>query len=170
MRVALIVGHIGPGTGATFEDRDEWSMARIDAQNLYDELKHSGDATPLYLSINRDELRWKILGDLLTDKTDDKIKARWIREVRADLAIDFHYNSAQDTRARGHEIIAPEFNYLAQCMDAALDILPNKHRDPIINNGFRLFRKLEGSDIPSVIIEPAFIFEPDVISAGWRRR
>ena len=159
MRIALIVGHIGVGTGATWNDRDEWTMARRAARDLYIELMHNDVAMPLYFEINRRELRWRILGDLLDDRTDDKIKANWLQETRADAVIDFHFNSADDTRAKGHEIIAPEMSRFALCMDAALDMLPNKHRDPIINNGFRLFRKLAGTDIAPVIIEPAFIFE-----------
>lgn len=159
MRIALIVGHIGKGTGATFGDRDEWTMARRAARECYMELMHSGVAIPLFFEINRAELRWRILGDLLDDATDDKIKSHWVRETHADAVIDFHYNSADDTRAKGHEIIVPAMSRFARCMDAALDMLPNRHREPIINNGFRLFRKLADTDIEPVIIEPAFIFE-----------
>lgn len=162
MRVALIVGHIGRGTGATFNDRDEWSLAREDAQRLYMSLMRHDDIMPVYFEINRDELRWKILGDLLDDKTDDTIKTNWVREVRADCVIDFHYNSHPDTRANGHEIIAPTMDRFATCIEASLDMLPNRHRDAIVNNGFRLFERLENDGIPSVIIEPAFLFEPVV--------
>lgn len=169
MRIALIVGHIGKGTGATFGERDEWTMARRAARDLYIELMHSDAAMPLYFEINRDELRWRILGDLLDDRTDDSIKANWLQETRSDAVIDFHFNSAADTRAKGHEIIAPEMSRFARCMNAALDILPNRHRDPIINNGFRLFRKLDGTGIAPVIIEPAFIFEKGIDEPAYHK-
>ena len=160
MRVALIVGHIGKGTGATFENRDEWSIARDDARRLYMSLMNHDDIVPSYFEINRDELRWSILGDLLNDKSDDSIKANWVRTVRADCVIDFHYNKFKDASVSGHLIVAPEMNRFATCIYAALEMLPNRHRDPIVNNGFRLFQRLENDGIPSVIIEPAFIFEP----------
>lgn len=160
MKIAMIVGHIGPGTGAVWNDRDEWEMARHAAKMAWFSLVHRDDLImPYYFHINKCEMRWHILDYLLNDRTDDLIKANWIKYIKPDVVIDFHFNSFHDERANGHEIIAPSDTYFAQCMDAALDILPNRHRNMIINPSYRLFQHLDGTGIDAVIIEPAFIFE-----------
>lgn len=171
IKAAIIVGHIGKGTGSSHQDLDEWEQAKNDAYLLYYRLLRSIDIRPLIFVIDRKDLFWKILGKHLTDESDDYIKANWIKESKPDCVIDLHYNSFKNTLPHGHEIITPsKDDYLGKCMDTALDILPNKHRSKIVEAHMRLFRHLKGSGIPSVILEPAFIFNPCVRDDSFHQR
>ena len=164
-KVALIVGHYGPGTGCSTTGRDEWTLAQKDVELLYSELLREQLIQPLMFYIDRRELRWSILGDLLTTRNQIFIKSNWASAVQAAVAIEFHYNSAIRI-AEGNLIVAPMMSHFAQRMDRALTTLPNRHRDPIINSRFYLFQFMQ--DMPTIILEPAFIFEDAIDNDAWR--
>ena len=164
--IALIVGHYGPGTGCSTNGRDEWALAQKDVELLYSELLREQLVRPLMFNIDHRELRWKILGDLLTTRNQIAIKANWASAVQAIVAIEFHYNSADIAAVEGNLIVAPMMSQFAQFMDRALATLPNRHRDPIINSKFYFFQFMQ--DIPTIILEPAFIFEDAIEQDDWR--
>ena len=164
--VAIIVGHYGPGTGASCDGRDEWTMAFDDALALYESILHDGKIWPKMFYIDRREFRWRILDDLMTSGRTLRIKYNWTNEVQPDACLELHYNSAADNHAHGNELLVFEKSTFSDIMDLALTNLPNKHRPLKERPDLFLLRKLQ--DIPTAIIEPAFIFENCVVEDNWR--
>lgn len=147
--VAILAGHHGRGTGASYRERDEWALARADALELY-------------LQLSRDGLTHPILEPIAADDNPGEIEplvrsALWALSNKASAAIELHYNSFETTKPSGHCVVSNRMSSLVEHMARALDTLPNKRRETIINAGFKLPRLLE--PIPCVIVEPAFIFE-----------
>jgi len=169
-RVAIICGHFGPWTGASWEGVDEWDLAQKSALAVYESLLQDQAFHPLLFQIDKSELRWTICRDFLGKRSSLRIKSRWIEEVSPDAVLEFHYNSAADFRACGHEVVYETFSNLVPAMDRGLEILPNRHRDPKRRN-LLLQSFLEELDNPPpfVILEPAFIFEKDIHESEWNQ-
>lgn len=166
-QVGIIVGHYGRGTGASHRGRDEWGLALQDAYDLYRQLYNEDLVQPLFFYINREELRWKILGELLSATTSLSIKVNWLRELRPAFALELHYNSYFEP-ARGHEVLAPEYSRLAGILARELDALPNRSRETKIRTDLHILRGAKEAGIPLVITEPAFLCEDVIDSDTWR--
>jgi N-acetylmuramoyl-L-alanine amidase len=156
--LAILAGHHGTGTGASFEDRDEWTLAREDALALFDELLRDGIVTPVLEPVEQD--------NDIHEKAPITRAARWAIAQKADAVIELHYNSFFTTNCSGHTVKANKLTPFVDCMARALDALPNRRRDTEINAGMILCNELGAT--PSVLIEPAFIFEPIVETVEWR--
>ena len=187
-KVCIIAGHYGRGTGAVYEGRDEFELAKRDTLELYYRIFTDNLVQPFFFHIDREDFRWKILGDMLSTKTQISIKANWVRAIKPACAIELHYNSAEKVtlavdpetgasrRIReplvsvsGHEVVTPEESEFALCIDKALDGLENKKRRLFVKNNLLLFRRLKSSGVPTIIIEPAFIFEDGIETDEWTR-
>ena len=168
-QVGIIVGHYGKGTGASCAGRDEWALALQDAYDLYRELYDEDLVQPLFFYINRAELRWKILGELLSARTSLSIKVNWLRALRPDFALELHYNSYFEP-ARGHEVLAADYSPLAGVMARELDSLPNLSRETKLRPDLHILRGAKEAGIPAVITEPAFLCEDAIDSDTWRPR
>ena len=155
-RVAILAGHYGPGTGASFEGRDEYTLARRDALMLYAELL-------------RDELVIPMLEPVEANTVAPiATAARWVVAQKATIAVEMHYNShAGEPRATGNEVVAANATPLALAMDKALATLPNKHREWKLVSNLLLPKLLDPVGIPCVLVEPAFIWEPQVETPEW---
>ena len=156
--IAILAGHHGAGTGATFKDRDEWVLVREDICELYVQLKHDEILQPVVEPIRED-----------SDPREQKShlrSARWAMSQKADAAIELHYNSYTSTSPTGHLVASNKLTPFVTCMADALDVLPNRRRDTIINVDFLLPKLLDPT--PCVLLEPAFIFEPIVGTHQWR--
>jgi hypothetical protein len=156
--VAILSGHHGIGTGASFADRDEWALAR-------------GDALELYLQLTRDGIVKPVLEPIAADDTPlekDPIPraALWALSNKPAAVIELHYNSFDTTKPRGHCVVSNKMTSLVEAMAKGLDMLPNPHRDTIIDAGFQLPRLVD--PIPCCLLEPAFIFELIVTETSWR--
>lgn len=156
--VAILAGHHGIGTGASSFGRDEWSLARGDALEPYLQLSLDGIITPVLEPIAED--------NDAAESAPLIRAARWALSQGAAAAIDLHYNSYETTFPSGHLVCSSRMTPFVECMARALDVLPNKRRDTIINSAFILPRLMD--PIPCVLLEPAFIFESCVGLPDWR--
>jgi len=163
---ALIVGHYGRGTGATYPPhalatgaviKDEVALANRDAVNVFGELARDNLVTPLIFSIDRHVPVWKYVH--LTTSIQLDIKLRWIEDVKPDVVVEFHYNSFSDESVEGNEVVAAGLTPFAGVMAHALHALPNKSRATKVKR-LKIFRATP----PTVIVEPAFLAEKRVES------
>ena len=156
--IAILAGHYGSRTGASYGTHDEWSYARRDALMLYSELI-------------RDDVLMPILEPLETKQGNNKLKsireaAAWANMHNAAVVIEFHYNSAdsQDRNIKGNELVVPSETAFSVVLDKALATLPNKHRRILVDPELELF---ENIDVPVAIIESAFVWEPEIETPEW---
>jgi len=154
--VCILAGHHGPKTGASYNGLDEWTLVRHDAGELFVALQRDGILTPMLEPYDDDPSEGRPI----------LRAARWCKAHNADAVIEFHYNSHTSTTPTGHCVVSNKLTPFVTCMANALDVLPNKRRDTIINEGFILPRLVE--PIPCVLLEPAFIFEACVVLPEWR--
>ena len=172
-KVALIVGHYGPGTGCSFPHenhpdsndiahRDEFLYAISDVQAVHVKLEADDMVTPKFVVIDRRQEPWKWFN--WTNKLQLGVKLNWLADMQPDAAISFHYNSANTHNVSGNEIVTSEHSALSNVMDKAFDRwLPNRHRSIKIRE-LGIFK----AECPIVIIEPAFIFESGILRGDWQ--
>lgn len=178
-KIGILVGHFGRGTGASYENRDEWILSRRDAflvQNLLNQdeemqadviiLDHKMHPFDLLLPLLS---KWGYLS--FKNILNIDLRAAWAIRSELDLAIELHYNSAINKSAEGHEIfISRDASQgsliLAGAISRQLNLrIGNKDRG-IKRKNFRILRKLN-PHIPVCILEPAFIWEPAVGVDKW---
>jgi len=159
-RVAILAGHYGPGTGASWQGRDEWTLARRDALMLYAELLRDEILVPPALEPFEETAKLTKLGSI-------RQAARWAMTLPAHAIVELHYNSAasQDMKIAGNELVVGNKGVYADTLDRALAALPNRHRDIKVRPELELFKCLPYH--PVVIVEPAFIWEPQVETGEW---
>ena len=156
--IAILAGHHGIGTGASLRWNDEWNLAWEDKLNLFHELTRDGILHPVMEPVVDDMDPH--------ERTPITRAARWAMSQKADAAIELHYNSMEEPKYSGHLVCSNRMTPFVSCMADALDVLPNRRRDTIINVDFLLPKLLD--PIPCVLLEPAFIFEPIVGTHQWR--
>jgi hypothetical protein len=156
--LAILAGHHGIGTGASFADRDEWALARGDALELYLQLAHDGIVTPVLEPIAEDNAPG--------EHNPRERSAKWALLQKASAAIEVHYNSFATTAPSGHCVCSNRMTPFVAAMVRALDTLPNPHRDTLINVDYEIPRLMDPT--PCVLLEPAFLFEDIVGEVSWR--
>lgn len=154
--VAILAGHHGRGTGASTVERDEWELVRKDAGELFVALQRDSIVTPMLEPYDDDP---KVARPI-------ERAAKWCIAHKADVVVEFHYNSFSNTQPAGHCVVSNKLTPFVETMADALDVLPNKRRSTIINEDFILPRLLGA--IPCVLLEPAFIFEDGITKPEWR--
>lgn len=179
-KVGILVGHYGVGTGATFEERDEWALSMLDAQELFAKLNLDGLVEPAIFSIDRRNTHWQIVDRVFGDAgglsgRNINLRAEWAELVECDLAIELHYNSFSDPGVSGHEVLvnreAGAENGSRRLAREIIDQLSAKfpmHRNRgIKDSGVAILRLLDPS-MAAALIEPAFIFEEILARSAWR--
>lgn len=158
--IAILCGHHGIGTGAAFKERDEWSLARGDALELYLQLRRDGIIKPVLEPIAEDD-------NPSEGKHDSLLRcARWALSQKPAAVVEIHYNSFETSKPSGHFLCSNAMTPFVEVMADALDVLPNPRRDTIIDAGYVVASLVD--PIPYVLLEPAFIFEPCVGEPSWR--
>lgn len=161
-KLAILVGHYGRGTGASWQGRDEWALALADARALEERLIQEGRLGPLLFFIDQDT---KDQGIAWTTPRQIAVKLRWLADVKPDAALELHYNSAEDEGAAGNELCYYQLGDLPVEIGEAMKSLPNKHRGIKYRDNLRI---LKTEICPIAIVEPAFIFEPQVGGPEFR--
>lgn len=171
MRVALIVGHYGPGTGAVCEavGVDEFLLAEETALRTYDKLLVDEDILPLLFKLDRREMYTHIWRDYLDRVSSIKVKARWISDTAPDAFVEFHYNSESlPELIKGNEIVVDKVNPLGEVLSQSFaDTLPNNPRGVKVQRLLlpKLVRKF-GCKAPGALVEPGFLEEPGLGTRG----
>jgi len=161
-KIAIIVGHYGRGTGTSWKDRDEWELALRDARSLEARLRLDGKIEARVFSVDRDASAepWSTVSKIAAEH-------RWLEEYNPDIAVDLHYNSAEDERAQGHELCYYRIgDWPVSLLEAMKAGLPNVSRGMKLREDLLV---LKTQVCPIVIFEPAFIFEPQVEDLAWRQ-
>jgi len=175
-KVGILVGHHGAGTGTKYDDLDEWTLAKQDAERLQTRLQADGDFFPVLIAVDRDAHPWNVIDRTfgLNGGRNIRIRANWALEKQVDIAIELHYNSFTDSTVHGHEVLVPrqpsaDARRLGRQINQGMtDAFTNRNRGTK-ESGVMILKTL-GPKIPTVLVEPAFIFEPLVRSADWRDR
>lgn len=156
-RLAILVGHHGKGTGCSYGNRDEYELARRDANALFDALMATDTIIPMLEPI-------EIRGDAHPIST----AAWWAKRNGASAVVEIHYNALDkpDTTVSGNLIIVKQADLYASTIDHWLAMLPNHHREPIISQHMALLNMFPDG-FPVVIVEAAFIWEPGIEESGW---
>lgn len=178
-RVGILVGHFGSGTGARSPDRDEWTLACMDALKLAEFLEKDKLLQPVVIGVNKKEHPWDLVQTVsrisppsfLGGWGNIDIRAAWAVRDEVDAAVEFHINSAKGP-AEGHEVFIRRFpgpltRRLGQCLINELEVLGNRDRG-LKHKSFRILRKLHAKNIPAAILEPAFLSEVCWGSREWR--
>jgi N-acetylmuramoyl-L-alanine amidase len=167
-RVGLLVGHHGPGTGASAGGRDEWTLCRGDATALAQQLAAEGLLEPVLLVVEDPAARGTA-----------NILRRAAAAVQAGVvaAVEFHLNAApippsgkspggDETwvrRAPGPKtqqlgaLLVEEFNKRLANPDRGL-----KEGDWLV------LRRLHAAGIPAALLEPEFVGQPRCADPTWR--
>jgi len=152
MKIAICVGHSRSNDdGAVSVDgMDEWDFNNEIANGLYGILKSQGQE-PHVLNVYSGNGYAEAMADA----------ARRVRAVKADVAIELHFNSSDNPKANGHEWLywnsSAESKTLAHWLDAKFDELPLFSRGLVPryrSDRGALFLRL--THCPAVICEPFF--------------
>lgn len=183
--VAILVGHCGPGTGASMGERDEWGLCMGYAEALRDLLDAGGVARGHIVSVNRFDWPLKqanqLANGLIFAKPWSNIDLRAAAcagGIRVDAAIELHLNRYSlnypgRPKAVGFEVFikrypGPRTQRLGKSLHRALrDTLGSRDRG-LKQKSFRILRKLHAQNVPAALIEPAFLVENRVVLKEWR--
>jgi len=178
-KVGILVGHFGSGTGAQIPNRDEWTLACMDALKLTQMLERDGILHPVLIGVNEKEHPWDLIQTVskisppsfLGGWGNIDIRVAWAIRDKVDAAVEFHINSAKGA-AEGHEVFIRRFpgpltRRLGQCLINEFEVLGNSDRG-LKHKSFRILRKLHAANIPAAILEPAFLSEVSWDSRDWR--
>jgi hypothetical protein len=186
IKVGILVGHHGRGTGATLRDRDEWSLCYADALNLVQQLDSEGLLCPVFIHIDGASHPWDIVQKIsklsppsfLGGMGNIDARVEWALRDSVQAAVEFHLNrstlnSLGLTKATGHEVFirkfpGPKTRKLGELLIEEFNrSLGNKNRG-LKRKSFRVLRKLHARNIPAAILEPAFLAEDRCVSKEWR--
>lgn len=162
LRVALFVGHRGPGTGAQDDPLTAYN------EDEFDNAQKAACAIGAFLLLRHHQPL------VITGEGDDYIaeRVRLVLGCSPDLAIACHFNAAADDQAHGCEVLFhPEditgSSELALACAAKIASTTGVHlRHPedcgtVKRRDLKLLNLMLGTDIPTVIIEPLFLTNPD---------
>jgi len=164
MKLAIIAGHHGPGTGAAYLDRDEWAFNVQTAVALYSRIAGEGSLPCDLRYVNQ-----SFPGPHAEEQIFE-LKAAWARGIGATHVIEIHYNSQEDLKAplaEGNELlwnVGTEAHWVA-CLQNGLATLPNPHRPGFAGPHKRIFTILP--ELQVAIVEPAFLFEDRILEPSW---
>jgi len=175
-KIALLTGHYGTGTGASFTatsgfNFDEWRHSFLDAHSVSKRLFADGHSVEVCF-IDRDSPRDAAIDAILKDvgglaaKNID-IRFHWAMNTEPDLALEFHYNSDTEHKGRGFEVLIDDGepagsksealgNCILSAMEGAFPLSPNRglKRSPL-----RIAEMFRRRGIPFCLVEPAFVSE-----------
>lgn len=183
-KLGILVGHYGPGTGASYNGRDEWMLAYVDAGLLMREICHAlPSIDPIVIAIDHRKPLWVAINGEIGERgglkdRNQEIRAKWALAEACEAIIELHYNSDETHKARGHEVYYDDGEFgdsdavkLATAINAGLTAEfpehPNRGAKPGRYQVLDMARKWA---MPAAIVEPAFISEDVVAAVDWRDR
>ena len=162
LRVALFVGHRGPGTGAQDDPLTAYN------EDEFDNAQKAACAIGAFLLLQHHQPL------VITGEGDDYLeeRVRLALKSRADLAIGCHFNAVADEQAHGCEVLFhPEDTVGASelalaCAAKIADETGVRLRHPescgtVTRIGLKVLNLMLGAGVPTVIIEPLFLSNPD---------
>lgn len=152
LRVALFVGHRGPGTGAASHGVDEFEQAQKAAVAIGAALMLRGHQPFVCTGQGENYLEQRAL----------------LAEVcRPDVAVSCHFNAATDVRAHGCEVLCHTDDESAAglALACAANICNRtgvylRHADEVgvvRRSDLKILNYMHSSQIPAVLIEPLFL-------------
>ena len=152
LRVALFVGHKGPGTGAACEGVDEFEQAQKAACAIGVALMLRGHQPFVCTGQGEHYLEQR---SLLAET------------CRPDVAISCHFNSVKDVRAHGCEVLYHPDDESAEtlalacaasiCHRTGVHLRHAERAGTVARSDLRVLRYMHNSSIPTVLIEPLFL-------------
>jgi N-acetylmuramoyl-L-alanine amidase len=188
IKVGLLVGHYGKGTGATKGECDEWKLAAADAHELARQLNRDGLLQPVVISIDRVAHPWDLVQKIsrisppsfLGGAGNIDARVEWAIRDRIQLAVELHLNrsilnDAGLIRAAGHEVYicrrpGPRTRRLGEILREEMALHLGNRARGLKKRNFRILRKLHAANIPAALLEPAFLTEDRTVSREWRGR
>ena len=171
MTIAILVGHFGKGTGNSWNDRDEYEWAWMDAHTISKMLEGLGHRVIMGY-VDRDDIRDRAFAMEFAEKGGLKdrnhaIRANMAIVAKADCAVEFHYNGFTDTSVKGHEVLIdndePEGSksevLARQIHDNLSIVMPLHPQRGVKRQRLIVTELLRRAGIPCCLVEPAFLFE-----------
>ena len=161
LRVVLFVGHRGPGTGAQDDPGTAYN------EDEFDNAQKAACAIGAFLLLQHHQPL------VITGEGDDYIeeRVRLALACRPDLAIACHFNAHKDEQAHGCEVLfhPDDEEAAALALACAAKIAAEtgvrlrhlEHCGTVTRTGLKLLNLMLGTGIPTVIIEPLFLTNPD---------
>jgi len=152
LRVALFVGHKGPGTGASCEGVDEFEQAQKAAVSIGVALMLRGHQ-PF----------------VCTGQGEHYLEQRCLlaETCRPDVAISCHFNAHEDERAHGCEVLYHPEDESAEtlalacaaniCQRTGVHLRHAEQVGTVPRNDLKVLNYMHSSKIPTVLIEPLFL-------------
>jgi N-acetylmuramoyl-L-alanine amidase len=180
--VGISIGHYGPGTGASFEGRDEWEICMDAGTQIFNRLMNDGVVDCELIWLNKKEHPWNIIHRLfnLGDDADNMdLRAEWAIREDCDLFIELHMNSHKSTHwadgkgkehpIQGHEILIfdkPQDHSieLARHINVGFSQFLDNRKRGIKKRKLYILRRLDRL-MPTILVEPYFLFE-DCLGEG----
>jgi N-acetylmuramoyl-L-alanine amidase len=168
--------------------RDEWEMARQDANVLYVKLVKAGFVDSHVIVVDRNDPRWKAVGALASfagagglKSQNIDIRAKWAKAVGCEVVLELHYNADAGHAGRGYEVLTYEDPQMGvvestesrrlgtSLLDAFAAAWPDRVNRGVKAGNWRVLGMLRDKIPASVIVEPAFIHEACLIDMHkWR--
>ena len=182
-RVAVLVGHEGPGTGAEFDGRDEWTLCVSYADELLRLLDEDGVLEGVGVVIDSGNFPWSTIRKVSkvpfwSRWTNIDLRIEAVRDLGPfHAAVELHLNSFLDPMglrtASGMEVFirrkpGPKTRRLGTLLHQALAEKVTLKDRGLKRKSFRVLRGLHNQNIPAALIEPAFLVEDRTVSAEWR--
>ena len=186
IRVGILAGHHGAGTGASIFDRDEFTLAAGDAFELARSFEADGLIEPVVIVLDQTLHPWDLVQktsklsppSFLGGWGNIDIRATWAVREGVQAAVEFHYNrSALNdlglVNAEGHEVYIRRrpglrTRRLGEILIEEMNVLIGNRNRGLKEKNFRILRKLHAANIPAALLEPAFIAETRVETKAWR--
>jgi hypothetical protein len=179
-KVAVMVGHHGPGTGCEWLGRDEWEWARQDANVLLIKLTRAG-FDPHVICINNTDPQWRAVGALAgvaasggLKRENHALRSAWAKALGCEIALELHYNADAGHAGRGFEVLTysdevmgvvetTASRRLGTCLlDAFAAAWPDRPNRGLKAGQWKVLGMLRPAIPAAVIVEPAFIHEPEL--------
>lgn len=162
LRVALFVGHRGPGTGAQDDPATAYN------EDEFDNAQKAACAIGAFLLLRHHQPL------VITGEGDDYLteRVRLALESRADIAIACHFNAHENPQAHGCEVLfhpedatgSSELALACAAKIAAETGARLRHPEScgtVTRTGLKVLNLMLGAGVSTVIIEPLFLSNPD---------
>ena len=161
LRIVLFVGHRGPGTGAQDDPLTAYN------EDEFDNAQKAACAIGAFLLLKHHQPL------VITGEGDDYLaeRVRLALKCRPDLAIACHFNAHENEQAHGCEVLfhPDDEQAAALALACAAKIAAEtgvRLRHPescgtVTRTGLKVLNLMLGAGIPTVVIEPLFLTNPD---------
>jgi len=185
--IGISVGHYGPAVAfegmdradvcTSHLDRDEWTYSRNDMVSLIRKFGMGGLVYPEPVCIDARHIDWRAVSRVhgFVGNYDIRLRAQMAKLKECDLLIELHYNYYSDHAVSGHEahVFGGEDKSAewAEMILGEMDGAFPEHRNRGVKESeFKILQLMQGA-MPTVLMEPAFIFE-DILedTEAWRER